>query len=456
MSKRPIVLLHGYSAEAKSMMRWRDELVGRGYDATTLHVGQYVSLANEVTIKDIAEGFDRALRLRAGLEPDEPFDAIVHSTGGLVIREWLATYATRTKRLKRLIGLAPAMFGSPLAHKGRSWMGALFKGDKDIDNPDFMEAGRLVLSGLELGSSYSWRLAERDLVERPIYDDSPDTPFPFIFIGLKDYGFLKRLFVDEPGSDGTVRWAAAGLNTRKIEIDLTREPGADEEPRVTVQPWAELNIPLVLVPDVNHGTIVSDPPKELVDMVSEALAVEDKEAYGEWVERYSVHAQERWRSIDKPHWQQFVTRAVDERGDPVRDYYLEVGSVENGEFVAVEDFSLEAHPFTDDTSYRCFHINLSKLEPERHQSLQLRLTALSGSTLVAYHGYGSETFRGSGEAEQDPGVWDAQIDLTKYLADSKVEFFFPFTTTLVEIRLNREPMPPAGVNKLLKFVDGDG
>ena len=430
-------------------MRWRDELVRRGYDATTLRLGQYYSLTNEITIKDLAEGLDRALRDKAGLDPDEPFDAIVHSTGGLVIREWLATYETRARRLKRLIGLAPAMFGSPLAHRGRSWMGAVFKGEKDISNPDFMEAGRLVLSGLELGSSYTWGLAERDLVKCPIYDQSADTPFPFVFIGLKDYGFLKRLFAGEPGSDGTVRWAAAGLNTRKIMIDLTREPGVDTEPRITIQPWAKLAIPLVLIPDVNHTTIVRDPPEPLVDMVMEALDVEDNDAYAAWSKRHSVHEQ---ASADADEWQQFVTRAVDERGDPVRDYYIEVGARVDDRFIPVEDFSLEAHPFTDDTSYRCFHINLSKLRPERRTSLVLRLTAMSGSRLVAYHGYGSETFTEGSDVERESGVWDAQIDLTRYLRETDVQFFFPYTTTLVEIRLNREPMPPAGISELLKFV----
>jgi hypothetical protein len=34
-----------------------------------------------------------------------------------------------------------------------------------------------------------------------------------------------------------------------------------------------------------------------------------------------------------------------------------------------------------------------------------------------------------------------------------VKFFFPLTTTLVELRLNREPMPPTGINRLLQFVE---
>jgi triacylglycerol esterase/lipase EstA (alpha/beta hydrolase family) len=63
----------------------------------------------------------------------------VHSTGSLVLRAWLTHYADRRDRLKHFIGLAPANFGSPMAHKGRSWLGAIFKGNKTL-GPDFLEA----------------------------------------------------------------------------------------------------------------------------------------------------------------------------------------------------------------------------------------------------------------------------------------------------------------------------
>jgi triacylglycerol esterase/lipase EstA (alpha/beta hydrolase family) len=154
MPKRPIVLLHGYSAEPVGLHPWRDVLRKHGYDADEIHLGDYVSLSNEITIKDLAEGFDRALRLNLGFGPEQEFDALVHSTGGLVLREWLATYDSRRRRVKRVIALAPAMFGSPLAHRGRSWLGAVLKGNREL-GPDFMEAGDRILAGLELGSAYT-------------------------------------------------------------------------------------------------------------------------------------------------------------------------------------------------------------------------------------------------------------------------------------------------------------
>lgn len=454
MDRLPIVLLHGYSAGERDVRPWRKVLVEAGYDPRTIHLGDYVSQSNEITIKDIAEGFDRALREQAGLSAEEPFDALVHSTGSLVIREWLATYGVRRRRLKRLVALAPANFGSPLAHRGQSWLSAVFKGEREL-GPDFMETGHRVLSGLELGSRYSWELAHRDLLrEQPVFDESGDSPFPFVLIGTEDYGAFKRLFVGDPGSDGTVRWAGASMNSRKIEIDLTREPGESEGGRFKLLDWHNVEVPFVLVPDLNHGTIVSRPSDRLVEMVLKALGVRDMEEYRDWAEAYSTMAGGRLAEVAEDRWQQFVVRVVDERGDPVPDYYLEFA--EEGEIL--DDFSMDVHPFVEDESFRCFHVNLSKLKPRERKALELRLTARSGTELVAYHGAGSEVFTRGGElragAEDDP-AWDARLDITPLLRDEKVKFFFPYTTTLVEIRLNREPMPATGPNHLLRFVESE-
>jgi len=452
MARLPIILIHGYSSSARALHRWRDILVDHGYDATTIHLGEYVSLSNEITIKDIAEGFDRALRIRAGLDSDEPFDAIVHSTGGLVIREWLMTYAPRRARLKRMICLAPATFGSPMAHKGRSWLGAAFKGEKQL-GPDFVEAGDLVLSGLELGSRYTWELAHRDLLaDPPVYDKTPESPFPFVFVGLEDYGWLRRQFAGEPATDGTVRWAGAGFDSRKITLDLTQQRRVDDRARIAIAPWANVAAPLVLVPGLNHGTILSEPSDDLVEMVTSALAVEDIDGYVAWSRSHSSLESDALSQIDAHQWQEFVMHAVDERGDPISDYYVDIGTVRDGEFESLEDFSLDTHAFTDDPSFRCFHVDLTDLDPQAHDTLWLRLTALSGTELVAYYGAGSETFTASGEPKSEDGKWDAKLNLTPLLHDAEMKFFFPYTTTLVELRLNREPLPPAGVNRLMKFA----
>ena len=127
-----VLLIHGYSANWKAFVPWRDALYSAGIATATISVGNYVTLNNEVTIKDLGEAFDRALRMTkfASELPGDcwTFDAIVHSTGMLVRRQWLTSdpyppidARSRIRRLKHLVGLTPATFGSPQAKKGRSW-----------------------------------------------------------------------------------------------------------------------------------------------------------------------------------------------------------------------------------------------------------------------------------------------------------------------------------------------
>lgn len=381
MATRPLVLIHGYSDRGSSFKRWVEALRERDYDVRGIRVSTYQSLTNELTIKDIAEGLERALRVTAGLEADEPFDALVHSTGGLVIRAWLTAYQGRVDRLKHLIMLAPANFGSPMAHKGRSWLGALFKGGKEL-GPDFLEAGDRILAGLELASPFTWELAHRDLVgPDTFYGPSKRTPYAFVFVGTDDYGWIRRA-VTEPGTDGTVRWAGCALNCRKITIDLTRDPARPENAdRISVGGWSNTDMPFVLVDGVNHGTIMSDPPESLVALVDSAIRVSSQKEFADWCTRSSKIT----AAATAARWQQFVVRATDERGDPITDYYLDFYTRSaRGRERTVEEINVDVHTYRDDPSFRCFHVDLDDLKPARLDSLYMRVRASSGTEFVAY------------------------------------------------------------------------
>jgi pimeloyl-ACP methyl ester carboxylesterase len=454
----PIVLIHGYSDEGASFRAWARELAA-DRDVSLLHTCSYESLTNEVTIRDIAEGFDRALRIRAGLDKDEPFDAIVHSTGMLVIRAWLAgDRERRVPRLKHLVGLAPATFGSPLAHKGRSWLGSVFKGDKTPFSPDFLEAGNRVLSGLELASPFTWDLAERDLLGKtPIFTGAEDTPWAFIFCGTERYGGIKRL-ASEHGTDGTVRLAGCALDSRMIRVDLTLERGRRE--RFVVEPWANHDAPLIPVEGKNHGTILTEPSAALVRMVRRALTVRTREDYDAWLADADVAQARRLCETLPNAWQQFIVRAVDERGDGIEDWNLQLTTRVGAEDVPLEDFDLDVHAYAADPSYRSFHVDVNKINRAGLENLWMRVIASSGSRIVGYRGEGSEKMIGEGADMRmvEDGKWDAAINLTPTLhptgeggAPGSASVFHPFTTTLIELKLNREPLPPMGPNKVLWF-----
>jgi pimeloyl-ACP methyl ester carboxylesterase len=451
MQRNPIVLIHGYSDDGAAFKVWEQILEQRGYDVAMIHRCSYRSLTNEVTIKDIAEGFDRALRIRSGLSADEPFDAIVHSTGMLVIRSWLTAYASRRERLKHLIGLAPATFGSPLAHKGRSWLGALFKGNRHL-GPDFLEAGDKVLDGLELASRFSWDLAHLDLLgDETFYGPTRRTPYVFVFCGTESYGGLRQLF-DEPGTDGTVRWASCPLNTRKIILDLTYDPAREgSEKRISVADWKNTDIPLIPIEGRNHGTILSQPGDELAELVDSALQVSSAQAFTQWIGDATKRTQRALAKIEE--WQQFVVRVTDERGDPVPDYNIQLfrrASSSAGADSGIHQFDLDVHTYKGDPSLRCFHVRLADLNYKKLSNLWVRVIASSGSQLVGYQGFGSEKTADTA-AHAGAGKWDAALDISSLADDTGIKFFYPFTTTLIELKLNREPLPLTGKNEVCWF-----
>jgi hypothetical protein len=455
MPREPVVLIHGYSDKGESFTPWKQALVARGYQAEEIPVSTYKSLTNEVTIKDIAEAFDRARRTRANLGDGQPFDAIVHSTGILVIRSWLTTYPARRDRLKRLVGLAPATFGSPLAHKGRGFLGAVFKGNKAI-GPDFLEAGDQVLDGLELASRFTWDLTHIDLLgEKPFYGKGSDTPYVFMFCGTDTYHGIRQL-VNEAGTDGTVRWAGCSLTTQKFVVDFSRDDARKPGHRVTstdIGASGVLPMPFFPVAGKNHATILGEPGDELVDLVHRALQVEDADGFDRW----QADASQRTRgALPAAQWQQFIVRAVDERGDPISDYHLEL-VVRGAAGEAPLEFDLDVHVYAKDSSLRCFHVDIVELQKAIAKAgggaVWARVIASSGSALVGYHGINSEKLSPDLQVMNPDGVWDAQIEIPTELGPSGIKFLFPFTTTFIELRLNRDPRPFGAVaNDVCEFL----
>lgn len=476
---RPLLLIHAYSDRGQSFEDWRQALIDMGAQPVMVNVCTYISLNNEVTIPDIGEALDRALEYQLQWKGDEPreFDAIVHSTGMLVLRSWLVNYEPRRGRLKHLVGLAPATFGSPLAHKGRSLLGSIFKGNHDLLSPDFLNAGDRVLDGLELGSSFTWELSHRDLLaDPPFYTNGDDSPWVAVFVGDTAYTGIREV-INEPGTDGTVRWAGAGLNTRKVTVDLRRIPaGTNEKQTVSMSPWANgrLDIPIIGVPGVNHATILSDAGATTVDGVSLAQLVGDflqnvstEGSFNTWLGKARSYGSGALQTMDRSEkpgrkgWQQFVVRAVDENGDPITDYSVTLCSDATGEPGAVlQEFEADVHPYRADPSFRCFHVNLplavlpaepSAETPATLPRLYIRLNASTGTPLLQYQPYD-----GAGNAiPVNTKNGDVLLDITNLAGDSN-RLFYPYTTTLIEIRVSRETLPLDAASRLLYFLDDKG
>ncbi len=221
---KPIVLIHGYSAESPtpeptSIGNIYGDLPRRlreSYDVVEVDLSRYISLNDSVSIADIARAFNRALVEQHPGLLESGFHVVIHSTGALVIRTWIRLFSSKPSPVGNLVYLAGANLGSGWASIGQGqvarWGRFVFERGA--------QRGVKVLQALELGSSPTIDLhlfftqpGSRMLEDYKVQE--------FIVIGTQaDPGWFTFpvRFAHEDGSDGVVRVPAANLNFNHIVI----------------------------------------------------------------------------------------------------------------------------------------------------------------------------------------------------------------------------------------------
>jgi hypothetical protein len=230
--------------------------------------------------------------------------------------------------------------------------------------------------------------------------------------------------------------------------------------RAWITPFASgrLDVPMIAVEGRNHGTIIHDPEPAMVDLIAQFLKVDGGATYDQWLDRAKVSSAKALAKMcanpdpgffgrifshadeELEGWQQFVVHAIDERGDPITDYMIEV--IKDG--VLFKPMYTDVHAYGPDQSYRCFHIHLPKGLSDSDMKLRARIHASTGTELMTYQGYG--------DGRQELTATSAPIELDLTLGE-RGTLFFPFTTTLIEIVLTREPLPFNETARILKWVD---
>jgi triacylglycerol esterase/lipase EstA (alpha/beta hydrolase family) len=125
---RPIVLIHGYSSEGKNTKV--EDIYGDlpsylrdhfGADnLVEISLARWISLNDGISIDNISFALDRALHSRSYRSLlDTGFHVVTHSTGALVVRNWIRLFSSKPSPISNLVHLAGANFGSGLAHVGR-------------------------------------------------------------------------------------------------------------------------------------------------------------------------------------------------------------------------------------------------------------------------------------------------------------------------------------------------
>ena len=452
---RQVLILHGWSDTSASFHTLAAALRSNGYQATTIWLGDYLSMDDDVAIPDVAKRMEEVLQ---GLVGDgsvaTPFDMIVHSTGGLVARTWLTMFdAARGSRwMQRLVMLAPANYGSRLASLGKSMLGRLTKG---LENG--FQTGTQMLNALELGSPFQWRLALADVLHDGQMPSASLVPYseagclPFVISGVKGYDEILRRPLNEDGADGTVRAAAANLTSYGLTLDFTR--GAAPVPTLWNRVGPIDAFAYHALDDVDHGTIVEAGPSVL-PLILQALACPmDRTAYtaihDSWFAATEAVANPKVPSLHQ--FFQLNTFVVDDLGDPVADHFIEFyGSDEATRDAALSVFQTDVirdvHVNGVNGACRTFYIDRTAMfsrfyggkDAGQQDALQVSISATPPGPNVVYFGAAPTANLG----EYLVHVEDDALSQDRWLRRNCTHF--------LKIIIPRRPMP--GVFQMNPFV----
>lgn len=433
-----LVIIHGWSDSWEGMQNLSRQLVKRGLDDQVRHIrlGDYVSMNDEVTFDDLAAAMQRAWTAQNLPTNPRSVDMVVHSTGALVARHWMTShFQADSNPIHRLLFLAPANFGSPQAHKGRSFLGRLWKGFK-ADRP--FQTGTRILKGLELASPFTWQLAERDLFgDQRWY--GLERVLATVLIGDSGYDGI-RAIANQEGSDGTVRLSAANLNAEYLSFDFASDPqhpAMDRRQRNGDVAYARIR-------GDDHSTIAakgrwSPRNEDALELMIRALRVTDdgfEQWCGEMAERNRREIAFGAGDLHTHGYQHTVLRVRDDHGHPVREFFFELfakGEDGDDEDARLTRFLQErglrhVHVYGDAPEYRAFLFDCTEIRrrfgDDDGAEISVSIAAepqLQENGEVGYRSFGWDDI---GDLDFDP---KSQLDL-----------FQPDRTVLIDLVIKRE------------------
>jgi hypothetical protein len=431
-----VVIIHGWSDTSRSFERLGQHLVDDGSVPGVTHVrlGDYVSLDDDVTFDDLARALQTAWKKEGLPTTARSVDVVVHSTGGLIIRHWMTSFfKPSTNPIKRLLMLAPANFGSPLAHKGRSFIGRVVKGFKSDRR---FHTGTHLLKGLELASPFSWDLAEVDRFGSDTWY-GPGRVLCTVLVGTSGYTGISAA-ANENGTDGTVRVSTAHLDPACVRFDFATDP---RRPKLT---FHEPNgaTAFARMPDDNHSTIAlkDKGPKNpsALGFIKDALQVTDGTFPGfiDTLRTFSELARANGAAKEYTHgYQNTVVKLTDDADAFVTDYFVEVFAKQSGvnkvddklTRIVQEKVFETVHAYGDNAAYRSLLFNTTMLE--QHvvaQGVPLYVSVTAVPDIARTKTVGYSTF----------GYDD--IGSIKLTTEKMRRFFQPDRTVLVDMKIRRE------------------
>jgi len=367
---KPILFIHGYSSEGHG--NTVEEIYGTLPDdlrrafgnkkVLDLNLSRWISLSDGVNLDDVSLAMDRALRSRHKALLRDGFHVVIHSTGALVVRNWIRNHCLdpSTCPIDNIVHLAGAHFGSGLAHIGSGqfarWARLLALHTR---------SGIQVLDELMFGSWKSLDLALHFI--KPGGDMFDDYGVQeFCIIGSQTPKALRHIpvrYIKEDSSDNTVRTSAGNLNfnyisiTPKHDVDSLSVPRLKklneerlEEKTLSGRYYAidisglsreRRRIPYTIAYETAHfgediGIVTgSKNRKSIVPLVTTALSTPvDDTAYAKVADRFSANTEKTFKRAARLssrllEWNvqqqyeghaQLIFRIRDQHGNGVRDF----------------------------------------------------------------------------------------------------------------------------------------
>ncbi len=441
----PTLIIHGWSDTSASFRPVARFLAQNGHDVREIFLGDYKSLHDEITLEDLGQAMRNALENHEIPLARHSFNVVIHSTGGLVVREFLRQFCrdgegepdASITPIRNVLMLAPANFGSSLAKVGKSMVGRLFKGWK-WDGP--FETGKRLLDALELGSPISFELAESDLFDPdfPIFD--PEHTRVTVMMGSGDSDSRLVRINQENGSDGVVRVSTASLNAHFARIDFA-DPA---HPKLVRVARSAPQLALAIF-DRSHGNITKDISRQQEDWRRVALGALSVDAAGyaehvadcERVSSETIETGQQARRIRKRkrfhEYMHVVFRVHDQYGDPIDDYFIEFyqekGDDSDRVMEKVHTEILEKVKTNSiDPSHRSFLFDLTDLKQamtaDPSMKIDMSIVAADLSEDVGYR--------------NPPNVETSGIRV--FDAETR-DFFLPHCPLLIDITLYRDAGP---------------
>jgi hypothetical protein len=458
------LLIHGWSSNSQTYINLKSYLIEQQIgDINTIIYADYESREDNITFNDIIHGLNDRLREKGFIDFEGNklcnLNVIVHSTGGLIIRNWIWRYYYRDKNridqcpVQKIVMLAPANFGSPLAHRGKSLIGALTKGRRDIGN--YMEVGKQILDGLELGSKYQWDLAHKDLILAKPYFNASQIQVT-VLVGDEGFEGFTGL-INKPGTDGTVVIAGTSLNSAKLTLDFC-EP---ENPYCKYKPydWALTETinedAFAVLPNINHDTIIKN-IETVGPIIVRALRIQSPEQFLDFKTDLEKVTKQTFTDSKLPQFQQFLVHATDDQDTPINDFTIEffittvnkkktehlIESVDNQtQNITDKEFELsqfvnqlmskEFHTYSLDSSFRRFLVNKTTIEEFMNHAKEV----LNSEVVLSMRVYVPDVDRGIKYATQN--LQNIVIHDPTLPENNQPSFFYNNTTTLIELKVNR-------------------